>query len=379
MTEKLYYINAYIKEFSAKVISSIMNDKGCVTVLDKTAFFPKEGGQDADRGYINDVRVIDVYELDGVIYHVTESVISSSEVNCRVDFEERFEKMQLHTAEHILCGLIHKKYGYENVGFHLGEDFVTFDVDGVLTKSQIYEIESLANEVVFSNQKISTWFPLKEELSSIEYRSKLDLTEDVRLVKIGDVDICACCAPHVGYTGEIGIIKILDFMKHRNGTRITMTAGRRALLDYREKEENVMKISAMLSAPKNEIATELERYMDDVEQLRQELKRQKLIEAERMADSFEASEGNNVIVLKDYNAEQVRAFANVLKNKTDGLVVCLTGSEGNYKYLIMTKNKDLSRDAKDFNTALRGRGGGRGEMISGTFNSTYSEIAEYFK
>ena len=213
MTEKLYYKDSYIKNFSAEVLSVEKIDNGFDVVLDKTAFFPEEGGQSADTGTIGYAGVFDVFERDGVVHHLTDISPCIGNNECSVDFDARFEKMQCHTAEHILCGIIHRLFGFDNVGFHLGEDEVTFDVSGVLTREELDRVESLANNVVFENILVETFFPKSDELDEIEYRAKLDLTEGVRLVKIGDVDTCACCAPHVAYTGEIGLIKILDFMK----------------------------------------------------------------------------------------------------------------------------------------------------------------------
>ena len=379
MTTKLYYSDAYIKEFEAEVVSTVESKNGYITVLDRTAFFPEEGGQSSDKGCIGEARVIDVYEKDGVVYHITDREVPIGKVQCKLDFEERFEKMQLHTAEHIICGVIHKLYGYDNVGFHLGEDIVTFDINGVLSRDELNNVETLTNEAVFSNIKVECYFPKREDLEKIEYRSKLELTENVRLVKIGEVDVCACCAPHVSYTGEIGIVKILDFMKHRGGLRITMQAGRRALVDYRTKYENLLKISAMLSTPQHESAKELERYMKDVDMLRSELKASKIKEAQRYAESIPQFYGNKVFLMEDYTSEQLRAFGNIVKDKTDGLVICLSGKDNDFKYLIAAKDKELSLMVKEINKDLFGRGGGRGEMVTGTFACTLSAIENYFK
>ncbi len=261
MTKKLYYTDPYIKEFDAIVISVAECDGGFDIVLDRSAFFPEEGGQGSDTGLIGNAKVTYVYEKEGILHHVADTRPHTATVNCRLDFDTRFEKMQCHTAEHILCGIIHSRFGYENVGFHLGEDIVTFDVNGVLSAEEIEQVERLANEAVFANMPITAFFPEKEELADIQYRSKLDITEGVRLVKIGEVDICACCAPHVGSTAEIGVIKILDFMKHRGGTRIFMLAGRRALADYCAKQNTLKKISALLSAPQLECDRVLTAYM----------------------------------------------------------------------------------------------------------------------
>lgn len=378
-TEKLYYENAYISDFYASVISTQSIDGGYDVILDKTAFFPEEGGQSADTGYIAESRVLNVYEKDGVIHHITDTEPTLGEHWCSVDFDSRFEKMQCHTAEHILCGIIHSLFGFDNVGFHLGDDEVTFDVSGVLDRDQLDRVEEMANEVVFSNIQVEAFFPPERRLPYIKYRSKLDIAEGVRLVRIGEVDICACCAPHVSSTGEIGIIKILDFMKHRGGTRIWMTAGTRALIDYRRRYENIKKISGMLSTPQSDVAVTLEGYISDCEEMKAALKSARLKIAELYAMTVEPTEGNLVILLPDLTIPELIAFSNIANKRVGKITVALSGSDGDYKYVISSSSVDLSTLSKDINAALCGRGGGRAEMLQGSFATTLDEIKCYFK
>ena len=378
MTRKLYYENVYIKEFDAKIVSVTNSDDGFDVILDATAFFPEEGGQASDRGCIGDARVKHVYELYGVIHHLCESAPTSENVHCTIDFDERFEKMQCHTAEHILCGFIHRLHGLNNVGFHLGDDEVTFDVDGVLTREELDEIETLANQAVFANVEITTSFPTALELQSMEYRSKLDITDGVRIVRIGEYDSCACCAPHVAYSGEVGLIKILDFMKHRGGTRIWMVAGKRALLDYRKKYENIKKISALTSTPQHETAAALEKYISDAEAVKQELKLTKLRLAEYLGAAIDLCDGNLVKLLPDFTIPELIAFANEAVKKVNGILVLLSGDDGDYKYVIASNSENLKNIIKDINLNLNGKGGGKPNMMQGSFASSLSEIENYF-
>lgn len=379
MTEKLYYSDAYIKEFSARILMANPCEGGYDVVLDKTAFFPEEGGQSADNGLIGQSRVLHVFEQDGIVHHLTDSLPSGENVVCRVDFDARFEKMQCHTAEHILCGIIHRLFGFDNVGFHLGEDEVTFDVNGVLDRGQLDMVEDLANKAVFSNIKIDAFFPTAEEINKIEYRSKLEITDGVRLVQIGDVDTCACCAPHVAYTGEIGAIKILDFMKHRGGTRIWMVAGNRAIKDYRKRYENVKRISGMLSTPQLEVADTLESYIKDCDIMRADLKAARLKIAELSALSVEENTGSEVFLLDGFTIPELIAFSNIANKKIHGITVALSGKDGDYKYVISSLSVDLRSISREINDALNGRGGGRPEMIQGSFAATIEEIKSYFK
>ena len=378
MTEKLYYENAYISSFTAEVLDITATDGGYDVILDKTAFFPEEGGQSSDSGYIGKARVTYVYERDGVVHHITDIAPDAGENNCHIDFTARFEKMQCHTAEHILCGLINKHFGLDNVGFHLGEDEVTFDVNGVLDRSQLDMIEMLANEIVFSCLAVKTYFPTSEELGGISYRAKLDLTEGVRLVEVDGVDICACCAPHVASTGEIGMIKILDFMKHRGGTRIWMVAGKRALVDYRARYTSIKRISGMLSTPQSQVASTLETYIAEAESVRSALKDARLRVAEQSASSVSEQSGSAVFYFPDFSIAELIAFSNIANRKIGGITVALSGGEGDYKYVISSCSADLRSMSRHINSALCGRGGGRPEMIQGSFATTIEKIKEYF-
>lgn len=379
MTEKLYYTDAYIKNFSAEVLSVNECESGFDVVLDKTAFFPEEGGQSADTGVIGNAEVVYVYEKDGTVHHITKTLPSVGAVCCRINFDERFEKMQLHTAEHILCGIIHRLFGLENVGFHLGAEEVVFDVNGVLSREELDLVEKTANETVYSNIEIETFFPTPLELENLEYRAKLDITENVRIVKIGDVDSCACCAPHVLRTGEIGLIKILEFMKHRGGTRIWMVAGRRALDDYRRKYSNIQRISALLSTPQHETAEALEKYMKDADEARSFLKSARVALAEAEAKSMPDAKGNTVVKLNGYSIDELRAFVNAYKSRVGGLTVAISGHDGDYKYVIAANDRELSQEIKMINESLSGRGGGRGFMVQGSFMTDEDSITNYFK
>lgn len=377
MTNKLYYNDPYITEFEAEVLSVSKHEAYCDVVLDKTAFFPEEGGQSSDTGYIGGGRVVYVYENDGIVYHRVASDICLGIVGCRIDFTERFDKMQQHTAEHILCGLIHSHYGYNNVGFHLGDDEVTFDIDHVMTRDEIDKIEDLANEVVFRNVKVEAFFPTLTELENMSYRSKLDIKEGIRIVKIGDVDTCACCSPHVSHTGEIGIIKCLGIMNHRGGVRITMCAGKRALIDYREKYRNIKEISALLSEPQETTAVALSKYISDTETLAFELKTVKRTYAEALADGV-SSDDNYVKVIFGVGIDELRAFANKAVSSVKGVLVALSGEDGDYKYVIASLSADLKSLAPKINASLNGKGGGTSRMIQGTMHASLKEIQDFF-
>lgn len=379
MTEKLYYKDAYIKDFRATVISQERSEGGFDVVLDRTAFFPEEGGQSSDRGNIGSASVLDVKEKDGVIYHFCDTPPTVGEIlDCHIDFEERFEKMQCHTAEHIICGIIHKLYGYGNVGFHLNSEEVVFDIDAPMTRKELDEVAAIANRAVYENRPVTAYFPTKDELRSLEYRSKLELFENVRIVNIDGYDTCACCAPHVAYTGEIGSIAILDFEKHRGGTRIHMLAGKRAEEDYRARCAVTRRISALTSEPQKTIDEAVERLLTEAEGLKQSLKASRITEAELRAELLKGTDKNAVVVIPNFGIPELIAYSNSAVKKVGGILVALSGEEGGFKYVISSGSVDLKALSKEINTALSGRGGGRPEMLQGSFASSLSEIEAYF-
>jgi len=380
MTEKLYYNDAYTKEFSACVVSCTREECGFDVVLDKTAFFPEEGGQYSDTGLIKDAVVAHVFEKDGVIHHICDKALNAGEtVECCLNFEERYEKMQIHTGEHILSGLFHSLFGLENVGFHLGTEEVTMDINAVLTEEQIVKVELLANRVIYENVEITAFFPTVEELLSLCYRSKLDLTENVRIVKIGEYDSCACCAPHVKRSGEVGIIRILDFTKHRGGTRITITAGIRAVRDARERYEIIRRVSGLLSVPKTDIDKGVERLLSELEEARLQLKEARCARYLSEAEKIEKTDGNLTLLFENAGFDELKTLANALVSRVGGILVLLSGKEGDYKHLTVSRTINLTEIRNDMNQKLNGRGGGKPEALQGSFKASLDEIKKYFE
>ena len=378
MTEKLYYIDAYIKEFSATVVDSYEDNGRYVAILDRTAFFPEEGGQSADGGMIGDATVIDVREKNEIIYHYVDTLLEiGRSYPCRIDFDERFEKMQCHTAEHIISGAINRLYGLDNVGFHLGKTEVTMDVNGYLTREQLDEIELIANRAVFENVTVTASFPSEDELKNLDYRSKLNLTENVRIVNVEGYDLCACCAPHVARTGEIGLIKILDFEKHRGGLRINIAAGYRALRDYREKYANVLKASALFSEPQATVADAAESFLTSYEEMKGKLKATRLTNARLEAKLITKTDASVVCYYPDLSADEMREIVNSAKAKVGKILVVLTGNDGDYKYVMTSSSIDLTPIYKQMNSDLNGRGGGRDNMIQGSLASDIETIKTY--
>lgn len=269
MTQRLYYQDAHLSRFQAVVVSCREDGGRWAVVLDRTAFFPEGGGQPADTGRLGDVAVLDVRERDGDVVHFCDGPLAAGrKVEGVLNWPERFSRMQFHSGEHILSGIARRRWGCENVGFHMAPRLVTIDFNREFTPEELEELERLANEAVWANVPVRAFFPGPEELAALDYRSKKALAGPVRLVEIQGVDLCACCAPHVARTGEIGLIRLEDALRHRGGMRVTMLAGRAALEDAVEKARTVCRISRQLSLPREAIADGVERLQGELERLR---------------------------------------------------------------------------------------------------------------
>lgn len=378
MTEKLFYQDSHRSTFTAIVQEVRPSGNGYEIILDRTAFFPEGGGQSSDTGSLGGVSVSDVQEIDGKIIHYTDGpLVEGTEVEGCIDWTERFSKMQQHTGEHIVSGLIHKRYGYHNVGFHLGTDSVTLDFNGVVPKEKLHEIEQLANEAVAKNLPVQVLYPTDEELSKISYRSKIEIEGQVRIVVIDGYDVCACCAPHVKQTGEIGLIKLVGMQNYKGGVRISMLCGFRALEDYYQKEKNNREIAVMLSAKEYETAVEVERLQEELA-----MKKAKIAELERKfleqkVETLDVS-GEIVCLFEETDPVMTRELVNLLLKKGAKMAAVFSGNEREgYRYVLGSRSLDVRKNGKLLNEAFHGRGGGKPEMVQGTVQGKREEIEAF--
>ncbi len=376
MTEKLYYEDSHMKEFDAVVLSCQQAEEGYRVVLDRTAFFPEGGGQYADTGMLGDAHVSDVQEKGDVIYHMTDRPFAEGEtVHGRIDWDRRFESMQQHTGEHIISGLVHAQFGYNNVGFHLGADYCTMDFDGPITKEALKDIELAANGIVYRNLDVEILYPSKEELKDMEYRSKIEIEGQVRIVNIPGVDTCACCAPHVKMTGEIGNIKLVNMMNYKGGERIYMLCGYRALADHREKEENAKAISSLLCVKEGEIAEAAEHLKAEQLSLKG-----KIAELGGKLLAYRAQEtdvSGQVTAVFDsgLSGNEPRELMNLLLKRGAHMCAVFAGTdEGGYRYVIGSHDEDVRPLCKKLNEGFGGRGGGKPEMVQGSLKGSEEEI-----
>lgn len=380
-TEKLYYKDSHCFEFTALVLDCRDTPKGPAVILDRTAFFPEGGGQQADTGSLGEAKVLDVQEKAGEILHYCDRPLEPGEtVEGRLDAEQRLVRMQNHSGEHVVSGLAHKLFGCENVGFHMGEDFVTIDFDRELSREQLMEIETLANRAVREDLPVSCTFPEPEVLKSLEYRSKLELTENVRIVEIPGVDRCACCAPHVERTGEIGLIKVLDWERHRGGLRLSLACGMLALRDYRVKQENISAISQALSSKRHETAAAVERLLQEQQKSKERIAALSLELARYMAEDREETEGNICVFDSVLDEVALRELVNLLMEKCRGIAAAFSGDDRRgYRYIMGSRELDMRSLAKELNSLIEGRGGGKARMIQGSASASAAAIAAVFE
>lgn len=379
MTEKLYYSDSHLSRFTARVVDCREEKDGFRVALDKTAFFPEGGGQSADTGRIGAVRVLDAHERGGVVWHYTASPIPvGEECECEIDFEQRYRRMQNHSGEHIVSGITHALHGADNVGFHMGAECMTIDFDKELDWDALMEIERRANEAVRENLPIKATFPDDAALKTLNYRSKLELTENVRIVEIPGIDLCACCAPHVSHTGEVGLVKILDAVRHRGGVRVSLVCGMDALDTVRDMQKNVTDAGRLLSAKRGEVAAAVERILAQEQALKARVAALGMAHARRLADSEPARDGNICVFDDILDESALRELVNLLADKCTGYAAAFSGDdERGYRYIIGSRHVDLRKASRDINAGISGRGGGKPEMIEGRASKPADEIREF--
>ena len=378
MTEKLYELYSYVRTFDAIVEECVLHEDGYAVRLSRTAFFPEGGGQAADTGTLDNVSVYDVQIVDGEIWHYVSAPLTvGATVMGVLDWEVRFARMQHHTAEHIVCSIANRWHGFHNVGFHLGSEDVTLDLDGELTREQINAIEDEANRVVIANVAVTATIPSAEELAQTTYRSKKELDGDVRLVTIDGVDCCACCAPHVGRTGEIGIIKLLDFIRYKGGVRIHLLCGAAALEDYRNRYAQCAEISAKLSVKQNGLTTAVDRLMAEKDSLKLALRAANRRIADMQVAAVSATDEPVYLIGEDWDTETLRRVVNGLTQRCGGLCAAYSGSDGVFSY-VLGGTGDIKAATAQMNTALNGRGGGDHRQSQGRVQATEEQIAAYW-
>lgn len=378
---ELFYKDPYLKSFAATVTSCSEGKNGFEVVLDDTAFYPEGGGQPADHGTLGAAQVTDVRRVKGVIIHYTDKPLEAgTKVEGKIDWERRFDNMQNHTGEHVLSGLVHAKFKYENVGFHMDDDIVTVDFNGPMTEEEMKAIEKAANDAVAADVPVEELFPSASELETLDYRSKKELTGRVRIIDIPGLDRCACCGTHVKKTGEIGMIKCLTLSKHRGGVRIEFVCGGRALRSFAKKVEEAQAVSQLLSAKPDEISAAVRKVLAEVQARDAKIAELNLRYFRMRADALPS--GGKFLLAEEEGLTpgDLKTFCNLLteEKKADvcAVIAAVPGSDPDtaWNYMIASETADLKTAGKPLNQALNGRGGGNGKFLQGTYKAPKAEI-----
>lgn len=377
-TERLYYQDSHLQIFSAAVTGCRPGKYGWDVTLDRTAFYPEGGGQPGDQGMLGGVAVTDTHEAGGEVVHFCDGPLEvGAVVEGGIDWARRFSLMQQHSGEHILSGLIHAAYGYDNVGFHMGRDAVTIDFNGMLDEAQLASLERQANRVIWQDQAVEVFWPTPEELARLPYRSKKALEGPVRLVRFPGADLCACCGTHVKRTGEIGLVKLLSCQKFHQGVRIEMLAGGRAVEYLTQVHDQNRQISGLLSAKPLETAAAAAR-------LQQELAGSKFragqLEDQLFAQRAEGLRGAGDVLLFEENLrpDSLRRLTDAILGTCGGRCAVFSGTAEGFQYAIGQKDGDLRAFVKEMNAALNGRGGGKPGFVQGSVRASREEIARFF-
>lgn len=379
-TKQLYYVNPNLSQFSAVVLSCCQVEKGFEVILDQTAFYPEGGGQAADTGFLGGIRVLDTREKDHAIVHLCQQPLAAgSTVEGTIDYDLRFDRMQQHTGEHIVSGLINSRWGFHNTGFHMGTESTTIDFDGVIPAEELPLIEAKANEAVWKNLAVKCWIPAPEELPGVTYRTKRALPWPVRIVEVPGYDSCACCGTHTAFTGEVGLIKLLSAIPFRGGTRIEMACGKRALAILNNAYEQNRQVSQAFSA-------KLQETGDAARKMNEVLAAQKFriagLEKQIFAGIAEGYTGKGQVLHFEDGLDNVavRELADAIAECCGGTAAVFSGTDdAGYAFCLVTRDGDLRQLGKDMTKALQGRGGGKPNCQQGRVQAAKMQIMAFFK
>ena len=378
MTQRLYYDDVYIKDFTARVVSCVESGGSYEVVLDRTAFFPEGGGQPADNGFIGGAKVFDVQEKGGEVVHCcSEKCPVGAQVECRIDYERRFDHMQQHSGEHIVSGMLCEAYHCDNVGFHMGADVVTIDYNAEIPWEGVLEIERRANRYIQENHVPRIWWPSQENLEALSYRSKRALEGPVRITRFPGADTCACCGTHVGSSAEIGLVKFIGWQKFRGGVRLELLCGQRAVDYLTMNWQQNSAIGRELSGKPDATHAAVTRLKDELAAVKQKCDTLETESFAALAQQY-AGAGNVVLVRPAMEPDAVRRLCDAVAQSCGGRCAVFAGDEGAYKYAVIHPGADIRELVKTMNAALHGRGGGRDGFAQGSAACTEEEIRRFW-
>lgn len=379
-TRKLYQEDSFLQQFTGTVLHCQPCNGGFAVVLDATAFYPEGGGQPCDRGTLGGASVLDVQENpDGVILHTLSAPLEQgSRVLGVIDFVRRLDLMQQHTGEHILSGTLHRLYGAENVGFHIGSDVVTMDTSIEISPADIIRAEQQANSIIWQNVPVECWYPQPEELEQLVYRSKKAIDGPVRICRIPGGDCCACCGTHLRSSGQVGMIKVIEHQRYKGGTRLTVVCGGRALADFAQKQTELASIRALLSAKPGRIADAAHHLADELEAQKQ---RCAALEKQLFACmAQQAVPGKRIVLYQEgLSNDSLRTLCLALSKKTGTLTAVFGPGGQGLSYALTWPCQDVRPVCNALNKAFCGRGGGKPELVMGSIVQTdFTNVQAFF-
>ena len=378
-TIKLYYQDAFMKTFTATVTDCAPTvKKRWLVTLDRTAFYPEGGGQPADRGTLGGAKVLDVQERGGEIVHTCDRALPiGEEVAGEIDWARRFDHMQQHSGEHIVSGMLCAAFHCDNVGFHMGESVVTIDYNAEMTWEQVLEIEQRANRYIWEDHAIEITWPTRGELAHIPYRSKKALEGPVRLTGFPGADLCACCGTHVASSGQVGLVKFLSCQKFRDGVRLELLCGGRALRALAVSWEQNRQIGQALSVKGEKTFAAVERLRGELAEAQRQLAQMEEASFRQLAVQY-AGAGDVLLVQPPMRPDSVRRLCDAAAKACGGRCAVFAGEGGAYHYAVIHSGEDIRELVKDMNAALHGRGGGRDGFAQGSVSCSESEIRAFF-
>ncbi|MDO4961326.1 MAG: alanyl-tRNA editing protein [Eubacteriales bacterium] len=409
-TKKLYYGSAYIKEFDAEVTSCVQDKKSWLVELNETAFYPEGGGQPADAGRLYifadtaartdsacdknsaanadaadfvapagaSITVTDVHEKDGRILHYCDKPLEpGTKVRGVIDWERRFDHMQQHSGEHIVSGMICSRFNCDNVGFHMGKGIVTIDYNADITFEELKVLEEKANRYIWENHEFVELWPDEEELKALDYRSKKELTGEVRITSFPGADMCACCGTHVRASGEVGLVKFISCQKFTKGTRIELLCGKRALDFLSMNFEQNAVIAKSMAASLDKTAAVHSKQKEELIALKIRCAELETLHFEAVAREYE-NKGDVLIFKPGLSPDSVRKLCVLLAASCKGRAAVFSSSEKDFKYAVCKEGADIREFIKEMNSALGGRGGGKDGFAQGSVSASEKEIREFF-
>ena len=387
-TKKYYEADAFRATAAGRILAAEPDGRGGGTLaLDGTVFYPEGGGQPADRGTLTlpdgtVLDVTDVHESAGVIWHSVAALpagaVPGTEVRQALDWAWRFDKMQQHTGEHILSGILHRMFGAENVGFHIGADAVRMDTSVPISAEGLRAAELAANRVIWQNVPVLITYPTPAELAALTYRSKKEIAGQVRIVTIPGADVCACCGTHTAFTGQVGQIKILTAENYKGGVRLSIVCGQRALEAAQAMRARQADIGALLSAKADQTAAAVHRVYEEYTAL-------KFAHFGLCGQLFDAlaaqvEPGTDAIrTVPGLDPDGLHRLAVRLSEATTGLCAALTPTERGTGYCLAQADGDVRALTRTLNAALNGRGGGKPGICQGSCTASPEQVEEFLK